>query len=145
MIQNCVDDIDIWIPWDCSWAWYDNTFNYFFSFQEHFYDSASSTGYITCRQQSRGRFVENLQCHQISLFAFLQEAQISEELFMLKGSLMVKPAKMPRLCSTIPQTIRLFSRRWERPFSTVRSLLMTQAEVLISSPASQDSWIQKDW
>ena len=30
MIKNCVDDIDIWIPWDCSWAWYDNTFHLFF-------------------------------------------------------------------------------------------------------------------
>lgn len=71
--------------------------------------------------------------------------QISKGLLMLKGNLMGMLAKRPCLCSTIPQTIPWFSRRWERPFSTARSLLMTQAEALISSPLSQDSWIQRDW
>lgn len=46
--QSCVHDIDIWILWDFLWAEYDNAFN-FFSFQEHFYDAASSTGYISWR------------------------------------------------------------------------------------------------
>lgn len=45
--QSCVHDIDIWILWDFLWAEY-NAFH-FFSFQEHFYDAASSTGYISWR------------------------------------------------------------------------------------------------
>lgn len=44
------------------------------------------------------------------------------------------------LYSTTPQ----FSRRWERPLSAVRSLLMI-TEVLTSSSPSQDCWIQQEF
>lgn len=119
---------------------------YFFHFRNtSMMLQAAQDTFLGVWKQSRGRFVEDLHCHQIAQLTFLQGAQISKGLLMLKGSLMVMLAKRPCLCSTIPQTIPWFSRRWERPFSTVRSSLMTQAEVLISSPASQDSWIQKDW
>lgn len=140
----------------CGWHWYLNSVRflmslvwqriYFFHFRNtSMMLQAAQDTFLGVWKQSRGRFVEDLHCHQIAQLTFLQGAQISKGLLMLKGSLMVVLAKRPCLCSTIPQTIPWFSRRWERPFSTVRSSLMTQAEVLISSPASQDSWIQKDW
>lgn len=142
---SCMHDIDIWIIWDFLWAEYDNAFNFFHFRNTSMMLQAAQDTLLGVWKQSKGRFVEDLHCYQIALLTFPQEAQISKGLLMLKGSLMGMLAKRPCPCSTIPQTIPWFSRRWERPFSTVRSLLMTQAEVLISSPPSQDSWIQKDW
>lgn len=85
---------------------------------------AAQDTFLGVWKQSRGRFVEDLHCHQIALLTFPQEAQISKGLLMLKGSLMGMLAKRPCLCSSIPQTIPWCSRRWERPFSTVRSLCL---------------------
>lgn len=140
----------------CAWHWHLNSLisceasmtTYFLFF--HFRNTsmmlqAAQDTFLGVWKQSKGGFVEELKFHQIALLTFLKEAQISKGLLMLKCSLMGMLAKRPCLCSTTPQTIPWFSRRWERPFSTVRSLLMTQAEALISSPPSQNSWIQRDW
>uniref|UniRef100_UPI001A988105 uncharacterized protein LOC120832177 n=1 Tax=Gasterosteus aculeatus aculeatus TaxID=481459 RepID=UPI001A988105 len=70
---------------------------------EHFYDAASSTGYISWRLKTVQRKI--LHSHQIAQLTFLQEAQIGKGLLMLKGSLMVMLAKRPCLCLTIQQTI----------------------------------------
>lgn len=106
---------------------------------------AAQDTFLGVWKQSKGGFVEDLYYHQAVLLPFFQEVQISKGQLMSKGSSMGMPAKRPYPCSTILQTISRFSRRWERPFSTGRSLLMIQAGVMISSQHSQDSWIQKDW
>ncbi|KAI4875810.1 hypothetical protein NFI96_017133 [Prochilodus magdalenae] len=74
--------------------------------QEHFYDAASNTGYISCcLKQFKVRFVEHLLCHRLALMMFLQEAQISKGPFMLNDSLMGLLVEKPCLFSTTLQTI----------------------------------------
>lgn len=115
----------------------------FFPFQEHFYDAASSTGYISgVWKQSRGRFVEDLHCHQIAQLTFLQGAQISKGLLMLKGSLMVMLAKRPCLCSTIPQTIPWFFQKMRETFQHRQKLVNDpgrSVDILSSFPRFLDT------
>ena len=45
---------------------------------------AAQDRFLGVWKQSKGGFVEDLHCHQIALLTFLQEAQISKGLLMLK-------------------------------------------------------------
>lgn len=64
----------------------------------------------------------NSHSHEVCVVCFLQEAHISKGPSLLRSSLLEMLARKPSLCSTIQQTLPSFSRRWERPFSIVRSL-----------------------
>ena len=121
---------------------------YFFQFQEHFYDAASNTGYISWRLKTVQRNIRRGSAvPPNSPIDFSPGGPNFQRTVNVERQLDGDACKeaMSLLNHTTDNSLIFQMMRETFQHLSVRSLLMTQAEVLISSPASQDSWIQKDW